>query len=90
MNHTIVQRLARYLERQGLLVRDAAHSYLALENSDEDPMDQLRGSSMHIIACIEDAAIISNVLNHLQQQSPMDSGIRIPNPRAPPPARLFS
>jgi hypothetical protein len=37
--------LARYLERQGLLVRDAEHSYLALEGLDEDPMDQLRGHS---------------------------------------------
>ena len=43
---TIAHRLARYLERQGLLVRDAEHSYLALESSDEDPMDQLRGHSM--------------------------------------------
>jgi len=29
--------------RRGLLARDAEHSYLALEDSDEDPMDQLRG-----------------------------------------------
>ena len=43
---TIAHRLARYLERQGLLVRDAEHSCLALESSDEDPMDQLRGHSM--------------------------------------------
>jgi hypothetical protein len=42
---TIARRLARYLERQGLLERDAEHGYLALENSDEDPMDQLRGHS---------------------------------------------
>jgi len=34
------------LERQGLLERDAEHSYLALENKDEDPMDQLRGHSI--------------------------------------------
>ena len=45
-SHTIAHRLARYLERQGLLVRDAEHSYLALENSDEDPMDHLRGHSI--------------------------------------------
>jgi hypothetical protein len=43
--------IARYLERQGLLVRDAEHSYLALESSDEDLMDQLRGHSIrHRIA----------------------------------------
>ena len=44
--HTIAHCLARYLERQGLLERDAEHSYLALESADEDPMDQLRGHSI--------------------------------------------
>jgi hypothetical protein len=38
LTHTIAHRLARYLERQGLLVRDAEHGFLALDNSDEDPM----------------------------------------------------
>jgi hypothetical protein len=46
LTHTIAQRLARYLERQGLLERDAESSYLALESEDEDPMDQLRGHSI--------------------------------------------
>jgi len=46
LTHTIAHRLARYLERQKLLVRDAEHNYLALESSDEDPMDQLRGHSI--------------------------------------------
>jgi hypothetical protein len=36
--HTIVQRIARFLERQGLLERDAEHSTLALDAADEDPM----------------------------------------------------
>jgi len=40
---TIATHLARYLERQGLLERDAEHSYLTLDNADEDSMDQLRG-----------------------------------------------
>lgn len=44
--HTIAHRLARYLERQGLLEQDAEHGYLALESTDEDPMDQLRGHSI--------------------------------------------
>jgi hypothetical protein len=44
--HTIAHRLARYLERQGLLEQDAEHGYLALESADEDPMDQLRGHSI--------------------------------------------
>jgi len=46
LTHTIAHRLARYLERLGLLVRDAENSYLALEGLDEDPMDQLRGNSI--------------------------------------------
>jgi hypothetical protein len=46
LSHTIAHRLARYLERQGLLERDAENSYLALDHSDEDPMDQLRGYSI--------------------------------------------
>ena len=44
--HTIAHRFARYFERHGLLERDAEHSYLTLESSDEDPMDQLRGHSI--------------------------------------------
>jgi hypothetical protein len=49
LTHTIAQRVARYLERQGLLVRDAGNSYLTAEgvNADnEAPMDHLLGSSI--------------------------------------------
>jgi hypothetical protein len=46
LSHTIAHRLARYLERQGLLERDAENSYLALDHSDEDLLDQLRGYSI--------------------------------------------
>ena len=46
LSHTIAHRLARYLERQGLLEGDAEHSTLALDHSDEDPMDHLRGHSI--------------------------------------------
>jgi hypothetical protein len=45
---------------------------------------------VHIIACIEDSAVIRKILKHLQEQSPLDSGVLIPNPRAPPQASLFS
>ena len=41
LSHTIAHRLARYLERQGLLERDIEHSTLTLADSDEDPMEQL-------------------------------------------------
>ena len=46
LTHTIARRVGRFLERQGLLVRDAEHSYLASDNVEEDPMDQLRGHSI--------------------------------------------
>jgi hypothetical protein len=45
---------------------------------------------MHIIACIEDPVVIRKILNHLQQKSSLDSGVQIPNPRAPPQTILFS
>jgi hypothetical protein len=43
--HTMSQRLARYLERRGLLTRDAENSYLALEEEGE-PLDTLHGASI--------------------------------------------
>ena len=46
LTHTIARRVGRFLERQGLLERDAEHSYLASANVEEDPMDQLRGHSI--------------------------------------------
>ena len=49
LTHTIAHRVARYLERQGLLERDAGHSYLTAEGVDTDldsPMNQLLGSSI--------------------------------------------
>ncbi|MFT5573984.1 MAG: hypothetical protein ACI9FR_002920 [Cryomorphaceae bacterium] len=48
LTHTIAKRIGRYLERQGLLDRDAEHSYLnanAIED-EYDPMHQLHGSSV--------------------------------------------
>ena len=47
--HTIAHRVARYLERQGLLVRDAENSYLTDDGMDADPespINQLLGSSI--------------------------------------------
>jgi len=41
-------------------------------------------------ACIEDPAVIRKILNHLAENSPLDSEVRMPNTRAPPQARLFS
>ena len=44
--HTISHRVARFLERQGVLERDEEYSYLQLEGLDEDPMQQLIGCSV--------------------------------------------
>jgi len=35
-------------------------------------------TSMYIIACIEDPAVIRKILKHLQEQSPLDSRVPIP------------
>ncbi|ROO22377.1 transposase, partial [Salinisphaera orenii YIM 95161] len=43
---TIAHRVGRYLERQGLLERDAEHSYLAGEDLDDDPMSNVLGHSI--------------------------------------------
>jgi hypothetical protein len=44
--HTIARRVGRYLERQGLIERDAENTYLSLDGVDEDPMHQLLGDSI--------------------------------------------
>ena len=46
LSQTIARRVGRYLERQGLLERDAENSYLAADAVPEDPMNQLLGHSM--------------------------------------------
>jgi ribosomal protein S27E len=44
--HAIARRIGRFLEREGLLERDAENSYLASDTVDEDPMNQLLGHSI--------------------------------------------
>jgi len=44
--HTIAHRIGRFLERQGLLERDAENCYLTGEAVDDDPMRQLLGPSI--------------------------------------------
>ena len=49
LTHTIAHRVARYLERQSLVARDTGNVYLTLEAvdaSDDDPSNQLLGSSI--------------------------------------------
>ena len=49
LTHTIARRVGRYLERQGLLERHTVNIFLtreAVDVSDEDPSNQLLGSSI--------------------------------------------
>ena len=43
--HTLSERIARHLERRGLLVRDLEGGYLALDPGDQETLDELRGHS---------------------------------------------
>jgi hypothetical protein len=45
--HVLSQRIARFLERMGLLERDAESSYLQLDDIDEDPMHWVLGCSVN-------------------------------------------
>jgi hypothetical protein len=42
--HIISQRIARYLEKVGLVVRDMGNSYLGLPIDDEDRLHLLQGA----------------------------------------------
>lgn len=46
LTHAIAYRVGCFLERQGLLERDAENSYLAADAMDEGPMDQFLGCSI--------------------------------------------
>lgn len=46
LTHTLAYRIGRYLERQGLLERDAENSYLVGDELDTGPMAQLQGASI--------------------------------------------
>ena len=46
LTHTLAHRTSRFLERQGLLVRDDESAYLSTDTGNEDPMDTLIGHSI--------------------------------------------
>jgi hypothetical protein len=46
LTQTLARRIGHYLERQGLLERDAENSYLAGDDLEAGPMEQLLGSSI--------------------------------------------
>ncbi|MEZ0476598.1 transposase [Luteimonas sp. B3_2_R+30] len=47
------------------------------------------GGAVKLIACIEAPAVIAKILTHLGHQAPAAARALFPEPRAPPPARLF-
>ena len=46
LTQTLARRIGHFLERQGLLERDAENSYLAGDAIESGPMEQLLGSSI--------------------------------------------
>ena len=48
------------------------------------------GGSMKVIACIEDPAVIKQILAHLRGKTPIVDDVCLPQSRAPPQADLFS
>jgi hypothetical protein len=87
LTHTLASRVGRFLERQGLLERDAENSYLIdIETCREC------GGAMKVIACIEDAAVIKKILDHLKTKDETREPFPLPESRAPPfglPVGLF-
>ena len=48
------------------------------------------GGAVSIIACIEDPAVINKILAHLDAKSGAPAAVnQLPEPRAPPQAKLF-
>jgi hypothetical protein len=42
------------------------------------------GGAARVIACIEDPVVIKTILTHLEKKAARDSGVQIPDSRAPP------
>jgi len=71
--HTISERIGRYLERQGLLVRDSENSYLSTENLEDDSLSELQGHSItYRIAAGPQAGRKVFTLQTLPKQSPAE------------------
>ena len=51
---------------------------------------QTCGASIKVIASIEDPKVIQKILAHLDAASPPTAISRLPQPRAPPQASLFT
>jgi len=64
---TISERIGRYLERQGLLVRDSENSYLSTEYLEEDSLSQLQGHSITYRIYITNATSTKSRRKQLKQ-----------------------
>ena len=75
LTQKISERIARYLERQGLLVRDMDNSYLNYDNLAEDALGQIQGNSItYRIAVGPQAGQKVFTLQTLPAQAPMEEG----------------
>jgi hypothetical protein len=95
--HTIAQRVARFLERQGLLERDGEHRLSGLgsrgsrpDGSTAGPLDidietcRECGGAVKVIACIENPVVIAKILTHLNEKAASAGTGLLPASRAPP------
>ena len=57
-------------------------------NIDIETCEKCQGP-VRIIACVEDPAVIRQILEHLRNTGSTDSQSRLPPPRAPPQLSLF-
>jgi len=74
--HTISCRIGRYLERQGLLVRDSENSYLSTDNLEDDSLSELQGHSItYRIAVGPQAGKKVFTLQMLPEQSPAEHSL---------------
>ena len=73
LTQKISERVAKYLERQGLLVRDMDNSYLSDDNLDEDALGQIQGNSItYRIAVGPQAGQKVFTLQTLPAQAPLE------------------
>ena len=96
--HQISDRVARFLQRRGILVRDEGSSYLTrfhgvlayrdVGHIDIDTCERCQ-DPVRIIVCIEDPAVIKQILEHLRTREYADCQARLPPERAPPQIGLF-
>jgi len=61
-----------------------AHAHFLSEVARRLAPCRVCGGAAKVIACIEDPVIIKKILNHLEEKAPTDSGVQIPDSRAPP------